>query len=51
MSFSEMLKLSFSFCEKQSEDEEIRTHVETHKYKHTFPVGSGHSPHEKRETY
>lgn len=38
MSFWEMLKLSFSFWKEQSEDEEIRAHVETHKHKHTFPV-------------
>lgn len=41
ISFLEMLKLSFSFCEEQREDEEIRAHAETHKHEHTFPAGAG----------
>lgn len=41
MSFSEMLKLSFSFCEEQSEDEEIRVHMEIHRHKCTFILDGG----------
>lgn len=53
MSFLEMLKLSFSFCEEQSEDEEIRVHAETHKqntaHLSSRPVegGTAHTEQEK----
>lgn len=48
MSFLEMLKLSFSFCEEQSEDEEIRVHVEMHKHSTPFQVRGAQTTRNKR---
>ena len=44
MSFLEMLKLSFSFCEKQGEDEEVKACVETHKHNTPFLSRGAHPP-------
>lgn len=47
MSVLEMLNSSFSFCEEQRGDEEIRAHKGTHRHKPNLPVEAGGASHPK----